>query len=275
MRNQTWIRPQDGGKYYTLDVTEQPSFLTRVGRLLPRQRNDDTSNGALQHMLDQLQTAVVSHIGGDIQSAHIVFPLKPSDNLTTALEQSTCALNMRELRVRQWASIAAALPFSDPHEGCDPPYQEKVLLTVDYSRAGVTAALASECCGMIAPQRAFHDLDPVINGTNITDAERVVTLLHTLISQPILDSDGDNLHGLDKIILMGELGSTSELRTMLEKVLDLGPSSGMVDKKYVAQDAPYGPLFVASAGAALDSLYWQQNAWLREAEADGISACPL
>ncbi|KAK6436208.1 hypothetical protein LTR95_007603 [Oleoguttula sp. CCFEE 5521] len=257
MRNQTWTRPQDEGMYYTPNIWEPPSFATQVTRLGMRQSCVHPPNNALHDMLEQLKTAVVTHTGADMDTAHIVFPLNPSASLTTALEHSTRALNIRELSDMRWASITAALHLSDPHDGCDP---QKVLLTVDYSRAGMIATLFSECCGISAPQITFFDFNTVIAGISITDTERIVTLLSTPIGQPITDWDGDDLHGLDKIILMGEFGNMPELREMLAQALDAGPSGGVLEHKLVHQDSPNDPLFVASAGAAMECLRGRQLA---------------
>ncbi|OQO15326.1 hypothetical protein B0A48_00709 [Cryoendolithus antarcticus] len=256
MRNQTWTRPQDEEMYYTPNIWEPPSFPTQVTRLEMRQSCVHPPNSALHGMLEQLKTAVVTHTGADMDTAHIVFPLNPSISLTTALEHSTRALNIRELSNMHWATIAAAYYLSDLRDsGCD---RENVLLTVDYSRAGIIATLSGECYGMTWPQRTFFDLNPVIAGTNITDTERIVTLFNTLISHPITDWDGENLHGLDKIVLMGELGNTPEIRTMLRQALDAGPSGGVLEDKLVHQESPNDPLFVASAGAAMDSMLSRQ-----------------
>nr|OQO22845.1 hypothetical protein B0A51_09435 [Rachicladosporium sp. CCFEE 5018] len=256
MRDQTWTRPQDEGMFYTPNIWKPPSFLDQVRHLEVHQICVRPPNSALHDMLDQLKTAVVTHTSADVDIAQIVFPLKPSASLRTALEHSTRALNIRELSNMHWATIIAAYYLSDLRDGgCD---RENVLLTVDYSRAGIIATLAGECHGMTWPQRTFFDLNPVIAGTNITDTERIVTLLKTLISQPITDWDGENLHGLDKIVLMGELGNTPELRTMLTQTLDAGPFGGVLEDKLVHQESPNDPLFVASAGAAMGSMLSRQ-----------------
>ncbi|KAK6432111.1 hypothetical protein LTR95_011726 [Oleoguttula sp. CCFEE 5521] len=247
MRNQTWTLPQhatcapDGSQmtYYTLSkhiASLQPWWLA-THRPLP---------STLQTMLTALHTGVTTATDSPLFEAAIVLPLNPSGDLTSRFDTAAQALGLS-------------------HFGnCSSPAQGS--LVVDYSPAGLLATKVVDGCGTIEAVQTWHD-DPAFlpapHTTTLGSGTVNVSSLREFVNAPVMQPyTADDLVGIDKIILTGSLGNTTELREILKSALTGGPYEGKLDEMLVLQQGALAPLFVVSASAAKASLDNQQDLWV-------------
>nr|OQO22844.1 hypothetical protein B0A51_09434 [Rachicladosporium sp. CCFEE 5018] len=270
MRNQTWLLPQDDNDLQEAGQVDQTFLFGRLGRLQPWLRTQQPLPTAIHTMLIDLQAAVNDATGSPVLSAGVVLPLSPSQDLKSRFATAAPAFGLDELKLYFPASIWAAYPFSAPDfYTCSSP--EHGVLTVDYSDAGLVATKLVDECGLVDVQETWHDLaflaEP--HTADLASGNVNVSSFRAFINEPMKVWSTDQVLGIAKILLTGSHGATPGLRNILTSALTGGAYEGKLDEMLVPQRGALKPLFLVSAGAAKESLRWQQDAWAREAEAQG------
>ena len=144
----------------------------------------------------------------------------------------------------------------DPSESNQQDDHEQLIITVDYSRAAITALLVYEDCSVFESRRVLHDIQlgaDELSGANDLDTPRdlLARALREVISLPLEDGNGAGLTRISELVLLGESAGDPRLHDALTEVL----SERSYDFSAAAWKRPMGsfdPLFAASRGLALD-----------------------
>nr|OQO29718.1 hypothetical protein B0A51_03477 [Rachicladosporium sp. CCFEE 5018] len=272
MRNQTWLLPQDDNNLQEVGQVDQSLLFGRLRRLQPWLRIQQPLPAAIHTTLADLSAAFADNATSQITSAGVVLPLSPSQDLKSRFVTAAPALGLNELKLHYPASIWATYPFSTPDfYTCSSP--EHGVPTVDYSDAGPVATKLVDECGLVDVQETWHDLaflaEP--HTADLASGNVNASSFRAFINDPMKPWSTDQLLGMAKIILTGSHGATPGLRNILTSALTGGAYEGKLDEMLVPQRGALEPLFVVSTSAAKESLRWQQDAWAREAEAQGVS----
>jgi hypothetical protein len=128
-------------------------------------------------------------------------------------------------------------------------YPEKLILTIEYSRAALTALLVYEICGAYEHRRVVQDtrlgLDSIQDGSaDWSDLERA---LHEITELPLKDGNSAELKHIDNLVLLGESARNSRMQNVLRNVLGERYNSLATIDGYVGA---IDPLFAAARGVA-------------------------
>jgi hypothetical protein len=106
--------------------------------------------------------------------------------------------------------------LAEDHE--DEP--EQLILTVEYTRAALTALLVVEECGVFEHRRVLHDNG--IGADHLShDADRIrsdlVHALRNVTKLPLQDGNGEGLAQISNLVLLGESAGDSQLHDALKE----------------------------------------------------------
>ena len=237
----------------------------------------DTRAQSLYPMLKALETATESYLEDPFSVAEVVMPFPVPDSYLDDLRSACSSLSLHvHFSARDPAGILVA-HFYDLGDKChwqgfevdnDPvPF----ILTVDYSRAALTALLVTKDCGLLKYERVLHDISlgaDRVFGSSRSDSTRegLVRALRDLICLPLDYGNGVGLKRIRNLVLVGESASDRRLHDVLNEVLAEQPGdlvTTLSDKRPMIID----PLFAVSRAAA-------QNCWWREDHAQLVKANP-
>jgi hypothetical protein len=209
---------------------------------------------ALAGMIKALKVAAESYLEAPVCTGVIALPFHFTEPYYQVLSKASnvSSLSLQYLRMDP-AGIHAAKVYGLSGD-CDyyGPHQdpEKLILTVEYSRAALTALLIYEHCGVFEWRRAVHDtrlgLDGIQDGPEATlgDVERVFREVTEL---PLKNGNGEGLKHISNVVLLGESAGDLRMQNTLRKV------SGEKYNSFAATDGAVQPLFAAARCLALYS----------------------
>jgi len=225
---------------------------------------------ALAAMLKALKAATESYIEEPLESALaiVAFPISPSFRKRTIATASLLSLRLFSTRWLQGGRMA--WEAQSGVELCDEedPVDDKLVLTVEYSRAALTGLVVEVMCNIMATARKLHypllGQDGFKTDATVLDLENA---LRDITSLPLKSDKGVNTKSrvFDAIVVLGEAADDVQLHEVLRKVL--GEQYHVLMKnnlKTSTTDSPQNlpfprhkidPLYAASQGAAYDCWY--------------------
>lgn len=260
-----------------------PTWLQpTVGRLcshLPRswfgKLHLDHTARAFAPILHTLKTATESYLGmvDSLHAIGISLPQSMSPQLHHSLQTaaSSISLCLLELRLSRFpAGVHAAAGYgvdakcwNFPRDYCD---EERLVLTIDYSRAALTALLFHEDAPLYRTLRSIHsealggaELDRICLSPDYLESDCTAALraaLTNITRLPVSeDKDAKDIPFIQTIVLHGESASDSRLNSVLRDVLrrDGNDNVGVITNGGQAVNA-VSPLYAAAHGIAEVSL---------------------
>ena len=228
----------------------------------------DARAQSLVPMLKALKTATESYLEAPLSAAEVVMPFPVPDSYLDDLRSAGSSLSLHLHFSAQDPAGILVIHFYDLGRKCRWHGVEvdndlvPLILTVDYSRAALTALLVTKDCGYYSEhERVRHDTSlgaDRVFGSCRSDSTRedLVRALRDLISLPVGYGNGIGLKRISNLVLMGESASDRRLHDVLKEVLAEQPGdlvTTLSDERPMVID----PLFAASRAAA-------QNGWWRE-----------
>lgn len=224
----------------------------------------DVRAQSLTGMLSALKTASESYLEASLSTVAVITPFRVSDVYLDALHSACSSLFLkRAMSTPPEAGVFAALArgiggqCDEDHGKYDP---EQFVLTIDYSRAALTAIIFKEECNIFESWRAVHNMSlGTDNLSKVYDMpgskssrEELADTFRELTSLPSSGGgDGASLKHIRHLALVGESANDKRLHDALKEVLleqyhELCAASN--DK---CHSSVSNPLFAASRGAAL------------------------
>ena len=220
----------------------------------------------LTRMLKALDTATESYLGTSLLTAEVVVPFPVSDAYLDALRSACSSLSLQvPMSAQPPAGILAAracgiggkcgMDTMEETFGEDPrddPAQ--LILTVDYSRAALTALLVAEECGVFEHRRVLHNTSlgaDALSGRFNSGRGDLAQALRHIISLPLEDGNGAGLKQINELVLLGESAGDPGLEVVLKEVLR-EQFDRLVTSVSDGRAKGVDPLFAASNGVAQD-----------------------
>ena len=222
----------------------------------------------LPSMLRALKVATESYLGSPLSDTEVVVPFPVTNPFLDTLRSacSSLSLNMpmsaqppagiMAARARGIGGQCNAVGDVDPSESNQQDDPEQLMLTVDYSRAAMTALLVFEECSVFEFRRVLHDTRlgaDGLSGANDLNTPRdsLAAALRNVISLPLEDGNGAGLTQISELVLLGELAEDPLLHDALTEVLS-ECSHDLSASAWKRSMGSLDPLFAASRGLALD-----------------------
>lgn len=225
----------------------------------------------LPSMLRALKVATESYLERPLSDAEIVVPFPVTKSFLDTLRSACFSLSLsmpmsaqppagilavRANGIGRQCNAVEAVDFSKSSQQQDPG---QLVLTVDYSRAAMTALLVFEECSVFEFRHVLHDTrlgtDELTRENDARDLSTPRDLLaraiRTVTSLPLEHGNGAGLTRISELVLLGESSGDRLLHDALTEVL----SERSFDFPAAALQKPVGsfdPLFAASRGLALD-----------------------
>ncbi|KAL9603736.1 MAG: hypothetical protein Q9179_002113 [Wetmoreana sp. 5 TL-2023] len=128
---------------------------------------------------------------------------------------------------------------------------DQLILTVDFSRAALTAHLLYEDCAIFEQVRVLHDTQLGTNGLSETSSgqRQLVKALREITRRPVKDGNFPDIEHVNNVVLFGESASDKRLHDALDQVRhgQFGRSSLPMSN---GRTRGVKPLFAASKGVA-------------------------
>lgn len=221
---------------------------------------------ALDPMIQALKVATVSYVGGPADTLLVTFPVEASDlaksTVMSALKQN--GLDTSGLLMTAGPSAAAANDIGWHHSEDDPP---QFVLTLDYSRAALTAVLWLEEGGAFLPRQEIHRVELGVDaledckrngGSSACYAGLTQAILEITehVGQPKPDDDPDVPHHLEQLVLLGESAGDPHLRHALQEVFSRHGTPRHLKSLNIEDSDMAEPAFAAARGTAMGALRW-------------------
>ncbi|KAL8826791.1 MAG: hypothetical protein Q9170_007271 [Blastenia crenularia] len=226
-------------------------------------------------MLQALMIASGSYLGVPLAEADVVFPSGASEKLIKTLRATSSILGIHLPLSRPYqAGILAAHAYGLIGDFDGTCSDEQLILTVDYSRAALTASLIYDDCGITEIDgRILHDInfgaDALSNSSEQVRAEMVLAL-RSLTTLPLHHCNGEGVTEISALVFTGESAGNTELQDILKEAL--GEHSGRLLKGASDRlNGPVDPLFVTSREVAkycwqslelLATREWKYDMWV-------------
>lgn len=224
----------------------------------------DVRAQSLTGMLSALKTASESYLEASLSTVAVITPFRVSDVYLDALHSACSSLSLRlAMATPPEAGVFAALA-RDIGGQCDKDFDksdpEQFVLTIDYSRAALTAILFKEEYTIFESWRAVHNMSLGTNNLSKvydmpgskSSREELADTFRELTSLPSSGGgDSASLRHIRHLVLVGESANDKRLHDALKEVLleqYHGLSTASNDK---FRSSVSDPLFAASRGAAL------------------------
>lgn len=231
---------------------------------------DDTAR-AFAPMLRTLKTAVESYLGvvDSVQTVGVSLPQSTSPQYRDFLQAAASSVSLYLFEPRFSgvpAGVYAAKAYGmtgDCYESgyCD---DERLLLTIDYSRAALTAVLMHDEAGLCRTLRTFHSeslgeiaLDRACSSPDLADFDCIAALraaLTNITTLPVSeDEDAKGITYIQNIVLHGESASNPRLNVVLRDVLRKQFDEDDVVKSMISSgqaSSNLSPLYAAARGIA-------------------------
>jgi hypothetical protein len=221
----------------------------------------------LSWMLRALKSAGESFLEASISNANVVLPFPVPADTFRLLRSTASSVALSGPVLHQYpAGVLAAYAsgirgrwmgscdaFSSP--GDDPEELVQVILTIQYTRAALTAILFYEECTIFDDVRVLHRTDLGQNSltTSPNSRDQLVSALRNITSFPMAVGDYLKLDRLNHVVLHGEAANDGLLHEALKETL-----AGLHMKPaLVTGGNSVDPLFAASRGLAWDC--WERS----------------
>jgi hypothetical protein len=224
-------------------------------------RNPDSQ--ALTPMLSALKAAAESHLEITISNAGVAAPFGVTEEYVEAIRSTYSALSLtKDFIWRAPAGMMAAPIYRIGVHPCfdsSPVFAPQMFLTVEYTRAALTAYVMYEACNIYDERRVLHDtdlgLDQLAELGSELYAQKLESSLRKLVSLPFNDGgEGARIKYLSNLAFLGESAEEPHLHEVLKRVL--GEQYGQLMTSY--RGGRIDPLFAGSRGVA-HSLWFQQT----------------
>jgi hypothetical protein len=231
----------------------------------------------LSLMLKALKTATESYLDCKLSNVEVIVPFKASEGYLHDLRQAVASVSLQmPLSTQPPTGILAARAYAMDGE-CDDPYYlqgrndpAQLILTIDYSRAALTALLAHEECHIYETRRVIHDTQLGLDGLHQLDGATATDFLETALREitqlPLEDGNGAGLTRINNLVIIGESAGDPRLHDALRRVLGEQFTSVATGKSDLSP--PMDPVFAASRGLA-------QDCWGRLNSPRDIGGCPI
>ncbi|KAF7195050.1 hypothetical protein HII31_03518 [Pseudocercospora fuligena] len=247
MRAQNWSMPQDDAPYdgggWSEDLPHASFLAAKLGLL--RKAEPDLRTKALSEMLHSLRTAMESYLGTRFVAVDVVFPSRPSSAMVRSLRLASSHLGVHLTGTSAGAGQIAAFDILGNNWDCDDP--EKLIVTVEWSRAALTAMVYTEDCGIFEGIRGFQSF--TLGSEDFSDSKRIAILrkLRDLVQTPT------EFDSIAAFIVLGENGGDDRLWSMLRTAFtwaDWGPAAIVTLDVF---NGDIDPAFAAAGAAAKDN----------------------
>lgn len=222
----------------------------------------------LPSMLRALKVATESYLESPLSDAEVVVPFPVTNSFIDTLRSACSPVSLSmpmsaqppagilAARARGIGGQCNAVEDVDPSESNQQDDPEQLILTVDYSRAALTALLVYEDCSVFEFRRVLHDTrlgTDELSGVNELNTPRdlLARALRNVISLPLEDGNGAGLTRISELVLLGESAGDPLLHDALTEVLS-GRSYDFSASTWKKSMGSFDPLFAASNGLALD-----------------------
>ena len=200
-------------------------------------------------MLRALRAAAEGYFEAKITTVEVVFPFLINQKGFSDTSSATEALSVRVPRFPINLSTLVILQLSGLDQDCGDIEEDRLVLTIDFSRAALTTNLFVDTCGIIERKHDFHSIElgadallatPEVTGENIAQA------LHKISELPrdVWDTEADHI---SYIVLLGESACDHRFHDVLKEAFGKSHrvmiNSGKGCETY---------LFAAARSAALD-----------------------
>jgi hypothetical protein len=206
-------------------------------------------------MLRALKTAVEARLETTVSNAQVVSSYPLSEDLREELRSAFSSISLSmPASLHSPAGIFAAGAYGvGKNYGDD--CKEQLILTVEYSKAALTAVIAHEECGVFEYRRVLHDmtLGSDVPGLN---REKLEEALRGFVRLPLDDGgNGSDLAYLNNLVLLGESADDSQLHETLREVLQ--DQYERLEASFEQKNSgPIDPLSAGSRGVAENCLDW-------------------
>ncbi|KAL8723922.1 MAG: hypothetical protein Q9166_008220, partial [cf. Caloplaca sp. 2 TL-2023] len=242
--------------------------------LPPWIRPNDTTALPLSRMLQALRTASESYLETPLAGVEVVVPFPASDAFLRTLRSTCSSLGIYlPLSAPPPAGILAARAYGIGR-GCpddDQWYDEQLILTVDYSRAALTALLVYEDCGYFEMGDDLHNTTLGADALS-TSSDRgradLARALRKITRLPLHIGNGAGLTEISELILIGESAGDKQLQDVLKEVLS-EQSDSLLKGANERRTGVIDPIFAASRGVAYDC--WDRLEYSASAESETAS----
>lgn len=242
------------------------NYIYSPNRLGGDGNGNNARSRALSLMLKALKTATESYLDSKISNAEVVVPFPASESYLHDLRQAVASVSLHmPMSAQPPTGIIAARAhgmygkcFDDldlqGHDKSMKNDPEQLILTIDYSRAALTALLVDEECGVFENRRVIHDTRLGLNGLHqlgsITATDLLETALRNITQLPLDDGNGAGLKYISNLVIIGESAGDPRLHDTLRRVLSeqLEPVTTVKS----GFSPPIDPVFAASRGVAWD-----------------------
>jgi hypothetical protein len=204
--------------------------------------------GALAGMLKALKVAAESYLETTVCIAETVLPFyfaRPYDQILSKASASV-SLSL-PFPIIAPAGIWAARAYGLAGE-CYGPNQtpDRLIVTIEYSRAALTALLVDEECGIFEYRRVVHDPRLGLDGIDGSEASwsDLERALRKLTELPLQHGNGEGLKHISSVVVFGESARDSRMQNALRNVL------GERYNSLATADGAIQPLFAAARCAA-------------------------
>ncbi|KAL8809923.1 MAG: hypothetical protein Q9200_003001 [Gallowayella weberi] len=220
---------------------------------------DDGCIPSLIQMLKALKTASESYFQSTLLSAEVVVPFPASGTFFDALRSASSSLSIEmPMSEQPPAGIVVARALGLGRECLDEPRkaeEEQLILTIDYSRAALTALLVYEECNIFEYRRMLHNIslgtDSMSNGHK-DSRQSLLRALRTITNLPLGSGNGAGLTQINEIILTGESAGDQQLEDVLREVQR--EQTGTLVTSAKERRTKIDPVFAASESVARDCL---------------------
>jgi hypothetical protein len=219
-------------------------------------------------MLKTLKVAAESYLEEPLVSALAIvsFPISPSFRQHTIATASQLSLRLFSTRWRQGGRQAWEARHGVDLCDEDHPVADKLVLTVEYSRAALTGLVIEVMCNIMSTARKLHfpnlGQDGLASDATLLDFEKA---LREITSLPMKKNESPNTKAkvFDSLVILGEAAHDERLHEVLTRVLGEQYQSLMNDNIHSrgsTQKPPFprydiNPLYAASQGSAHDCWY--------------------
>ncbi|KAF2670721.1 hypothetical protein BT63DRAFT_199809 [Microthyrium microscopicum] len=172
-------------------------------------------------MLKALKTATDSYLETTISTAQVAFPFKTSQKLR---DQLSAAAHSFLPGIRVTGSPAGALAIFAYDVVGDVEDDDKVLVSVEYTKAALTGHLLYLADGVVKIKRVLHSLefgaDALHQAASVSAIEETMKAsLREMIHMPIKADHGPPIEHISNVIVIGEAAENKRLNEVLKSVI--------------------------------------------------------
>jgi hypothetical protein len=213
-----------------------------------------------ESVLKALKAATEACLENTVSSAEVVVPFPINKGSHEALRSACSAVSIQVPNSAQPAAgILAARAYGIGTKRClDTPEDDpqQLILTVEYSRAALTALVVFEECTIFEQRRVLHDtnlgLDQLHGHSELSNHQKLENADRKLVRLPMNDDDnGEELTYIHNLVLLGESADNARLHDVLKKVLAEQYERLVASASRSGLGVP-NPLSAASRGLAFD-----------------------